>query len=330
MRYVITGGAGFVGRHLADYLLKNNHDVVVIDNLYNSRIENISNIIDQIDFHKIDILEKEKLKPIIKNSDGIFHQAALVDVQDSYKQTKKFFDVNVLGTKNIFELSQEFGIKTVFASSSGVYGDAKDVPTLEISERMPLSPYAETKLEDEYLAEKFSKSDVSIIGLRYFNIYGKGQSDAYAGVITKFLKNALEKKQLQINGDGSKGFAHESTKAKRGYDQWCRAELHEVVDNINPFIPQEQVHYIVGDVCETLKNPENIPGQIAFLRLDTDWYESTIAELIALYPKVAPGGIIVIDDYNSWQGSKKAFHEAFGDSIKIHTIDQVAIWFRKE
>ena len=134
----------------------------------------------------------------------------------------------------------------------------------------------------------------------------------------------------RINGDGSKGFAHESTKAKRGYDQWCRAELHEVVDNINPFIPQEQVHYIVGDVCETLKNPENIPGQIAFLRLDTDWYESTIAELIALYPKVVPGGIVVIDDYNSWQGSKKAFHEAFGDSIKIHTIDQVAIWFRKE
>ena len=204
MKYVVTGGAGFVGRHLSDYLLKNNHDVVVIDNLYNSRIENISNIIDQIDFHRIDILDKERLKPIIKNADGIFHQAALVDVQDSYKQTKKFFDVNVLGTKNIFELSQEFGIKTVFASSSGVYGDAKDVPTLEISERMPLSPYAETKLEDEYLAEKFSKSDVSIIGLRYFNTYGKGQSDAYAGVITKFLKNALEKKQLQINGDGSK------------------------------------------------------------------------------------------------------------------------------
>ena len=68
MKYVVTGGAGFVGRHLSDYLLKNNHDVVVIDNLYNSRIENISNIIDQIDFHRIDILDKERLKPIIKEA----------------------------------------------------------------------------------------------------------------------------------------------------------------------------------------------------------------------------------------------------------------------
>ena len=202
MRYVVTGGAGFVGRHLADYLLKNNHDVVVIDNLYNSSIENISNIIDQIDFHKIDILEKEKLKPIIKNSDGIFHQAALVDVQDSYKQTKKFFDVNVLGTKNILELSQELGLKTVFASSASVYGETKEIPILENFERLPLNPYGQTKLEDEYLAEKFSKDGSSIIGLRYFNIYGKGQSDSYAGVITKFFKNALENKNLRINGDG--------------------------------------------------------------------------------------------------------------------------------
>ena len=204
MKYVITGGAGFVGRHIADYLLKNNHDVIVIDNLHNSSMENISNLIDNIDFHRLDILEKEKLKPLIKNADGIFHQAALADIQESYKQTKKFFDVNVLGSQNIFELSQEFGIKTVFASSSSVYGDAKEVPTLETSERVPLNPYGQTKLEDEYLAEKFSKNDTSIIGLRYFNIYGKGQSDSYAGVITKFLKNALEKKQLKINGDGSK------------------------------------------------------------------------------------------------------------------------------
>ena len=134
----------------------------------------------------------------------------------------------------------------------------------------------------------------------------------------------------RINADGSYGFAHQSTKAKNGYDQWCRAELHEVVENINPFIPQNQTKYVVGDVCKTLENPGNVPTNIALLRLDTDWYESTYKELQVLWPKLSIGGICVIDDYNSWQGSKKAFHDVFGDTMKIHTIDQTAIWCRKE
>lgn len=134
----------------------------------------------------------------------------------------------------------------------------------------------------------------------------------------------------RINADGSYGFAHQSTKAKNGYDQWCRAELNEVVENINPFIPQNQTKYVVGDVCKTLENPGNVPTNIALLRLDTDWYESTYKELQVLWPKLSIGGICVIDDYNSWQGSKKAFHDTFGDNIKIHTIDQVAVWFEKE
>ncbi len=134
----------------------------------------------------------------------------------------------------------------------------------------------------------------------------------------------------RINADGSYGFAHQSTKAKNGYDQWCRAELNEVVENINPFIPQNQTKYVVGDVCKTLENPGNVPTNIALLRLDTDWYESTYKELQVLWPKLSIGGICVIDDYNSWQGSKKAFHDAFGDTMKIHTIDQTAIYCRKE
>jgi len=134
----------------------------------------------------------------------------------------------------------------------------------------------------------------------------------------------------RINADGSYGFAHQSTKAKNGYDQWCRAELNEVVENINPFIPQSQTKYVDGDVCKTLENPGNVPTNIALLRLDTDWYESTYKELKVLWPKLSVGGICVIDDYNSWQGSKKAFHDVFGDTMEIHTIDQTAIWCRKE
>ena len=202
MKYVVTGGSGFVGRHLAEFLLKNNHDVIIIDNLSNSKLENISNFYDDVDFHKLDILEKEKLKPIIKNSDGIFHQAALADVQESFVQTKKYYDVNVLGTKNIFELSEELGLKTIFASSSSIYGNPTQTPIMETAQRLPLNPYGQTKLEDEFLAEKFSKNGLSVIGLRYFNIFGDGQSNSYAGVITKFIKNAFEKNPLKINGDG--------------------------------------------------------------------------------------------------------------------------------
>ena len=202
MKYVVTGGSGFVGRHLVEFLLENNHDVIIIDNLSNSKLESISNFYDDVDFHKLDILEKEKLKPIIKNSDGIFHQAALADVQESFIQKQKYCDVNVLGTKNIFELSEELGLKTVFASSSSIYGNPTEIPIVETTQRLPLNPYGQTKLEDEFLAEKFSKNGLSIIGLRYFNIFGSGQSNSYAGVITKFIKNAFEKKLLKINGDG--------------------------------------------------------------------------------------------------------------------------------
>lgn len=203
MKYAVIGGAGFVGRHLTDYLLKNDHDVIVIDNLHNSNIENISNFLDNVDFHKLDILEKEKLKSLIRNVDGIFHHAALIDVQESFIQTKKYFDVNVLGTQRIFELAEELGLKTVFASSASIYGNPKQIPIVENSERSPLNPYGQTKLEGEYLAEKFSENGVSIIGLRYFNIYGNGQSDSYAGVITKFFKDALQKKPPKINDNGS-------------------------------------------------------------------------------------------------------------------------------
>jgi UDP-glucose 4-epimerase len=203
MKYAVIGGAGFVGRHLTDYLLKNDHDVIVIDNLHNSNIENISNFFGNVDFHKLDILEKEKLKSLIRNVDGIFHHAALIDVQESFIQTKKYFDVNVLGTQRIFELAEELGLKTVFASSASIYGNPKQIPIVENSERSPLNPYGQTKLEGEYLAEKFSENGVSIIGLRYFNIYGNGQSDSYAGVITKFFKDALQKKPPKINDNGS-------------------------------------------------------------------------------------------------------------------------------
>ncbi len=203
MKYVVTGGAGFIGSHLVKHLLSEGHDVTVIDNMYRGRLSNLDGFLDKINLLKLDILEYEKLRNCIKNSDGIFHQAALTSVVESYKKEIEYHKVNVIGTENIFKIAKEFSIKVVYASSSSVYGNITKIPINENFNRKPINPYGKTKLEDEYLSEKFVESDSEIIGLRYFNVYGLGQTLDYAGVITKFLDNISSNKSPVIFGDGS-------------------------------------------------------------------------------------------------------------------------------
>ena len=202
MKFVVTGGAGFVGSYLVKRLVKENHDVIVIDSLYRGKLENISQVSKDIEFQKIDIRDFNSMKNIIKNTDGVFHEAALTDVRESFKKQEEYVDVNVRGTENVFKIAKEFGIKVVYASSSSIYGNPERTPIAEDSKRAPINPYGDTKLEDEFLAEKYIRDGTSIIGLRYFNIYGIGQTGSYAGVITKFINNLKDKKQPIIFGDG--------------------------------------------------------------------------------------------------------------------------------
>jgi len=203
VKFVITGGAGFIGSHIAKHLVEKNHDVVVVDNLSRGRLENLSKIKEQIEFKKMDILDFDSLKDVISNSDGIFHQAALTSVPESFLQKEKYHNVNVKGTENIFKLAKEFEKKVVYASSSSVYGNTTTIPILENFERNPINPYGVTKLDDEKLAEKYHNLGVSIIGLRYFNVYGIGQTNDYAGVITKFINQINSNESPIIFGDGS-------------------------------------------------------------------------------------------------------------------------------
>ena len=203
MHFAVTGGAGFVGSHLVNYLIKEGHSISVIDNLSYGKKQNLAEVYDQIKFYQEDIRDFEALKKILKNVDGVFHQAALTVVQDSLKKPQEYQDVNVSGTENIFKLAKEYGLKVVFASSSSVYGHKENMPIRENAERKPINPYGKTKLDGEYLFEKYSNLGVSIIGLRYFNIFGKGQTLAYSGVITKFLDRIRESKPPIIFGDGS-------------------------------------------------------------------------------------------------------------------------------
>ena len=203
MEFVVTGGAGFIGSNIVKLLVKKGHNVIILDNLNTGKRENLESIEDQINLHIVDIRDKKTINEIIKDSDGIFHQAALANVFESFSKSKEYFDVNVKGTKNIFEIAKENKIKVVFASSSSVYGEVKIMPITENIDRNPIHPYGQTKLECEFLAEKFSKEGLKVIGLRYFNVYGLGQNDAYAGVITKFLNKIKENKSPEIFGDGS-------------------------------------------------------------------------------------------------------------------------------
>lgn len=201
MKFIVTGGAGFIGNNIVRQLLKQNHTPIVIDNLYRGNMENISSL--DVEFHKVDIRDFDMLRNIIKNSDGVFHEAALTDVQESFTRQQEYIDVNVKGTENIFKIAKEFDLKVVYASSSSVYGNPKEIPIKENSERHPINPYGKTKLDDEFLAEKYSKDKVSIIGLRYFNVYGKGQTGSYAGVITKFINKLKQGNAPVIFGSGT-------------------------------------------------------------------------------------------------------------------------------
>ena len=203
MHFVVTGGAGFVGSHLVKLLVEEGHKITVIDNLHKGKKENLASVINKIKFQKIDIRDCESMRKVLKNIDGVFHQAALTVVQDSFSRPEEYFDVNVRGTENIFKLAIENKFKVVYASSSSVYGHKLETPITEDAEKKPINPYGETKLEAEHLVEKYSKLNTEIIGLRYFNIFGKGQTLEYAGVITKFLDRINEGKVPIIFGRGS-------------------------------------------------------------------------------------------------------------------------------
>ena len=203
MNIAVTGGAGFIGSHIVEKLVERGDNVIVIDNLYTGKKENLKAVWNKIDFSEMDIRNFDLLKTKLKNIDGIFHEAALASVQDSFVKSEEYQDVNVNGTENIFKLAKEFGFKVVYASSSSVYGNPIKIPIKEESEKNPINPYAQTKLDDEILAKKYAKEGVKIIGLRYFNVFGERQSKNYAGVIKLFLERIENHNPPIINGNGS-------------------------------------------------------------------------------------------------------------------------------
>ncbi len=203
----MTGGAGFVGRNLVKSLIENNHNVTIFDNLSNSSEKNIQPLLDKVNFVKGDITNYDDVSNSIKGSCVVIHLASKINVQESFLNLELTKNVNVKGTKNLLEACQENNITNVIvASSAAVYGDCKDskVYLSENAKTNPVSSYGESKLEMEEIVKTLSKQhDFNAIILRFFNIYGTGQSPEYAGVITKFLKKISKNEPLEIFGDGS-------------------------------------------------------------------------------------------------------------------------------
>ena len=147
MKYIVTGGAGFIGSNIVKKLVARGDNVTVIDNLNTGKEENLIPVKDKIVFFNDSILNLDLLEKETKNIDGVFHQAALASVQDSFSKPEEYQNVNVNGTENILKLAKKNNFKVVYASSSSVYGNPEKIPIKESDSKNPINPYAETKLE---------------------------------------------------------------------------------------------------------------------------------------------------------------------------------------
>lgn len=209
--FLVTGGAGFIGSNLVEYLVRYNAGKVrVLDNLSNGYIKNIQPFIDarKIEFINGDIRDFEKCRVAVEGIDYVFHQAALGSVPRSIKDPITTNEVNIGGFVNMLTASKETETvkRFIYAASSSTYGDSQELPKREDRIGNPLSPYAVTKLANELYAKVFSDVyGIETIGLRYFNVFGPKQSpdNPYASVIPLFIKSAINNKQPIIYGDGS-------------------------------------------------------------------------------------------------------------------------------
>lgn len=205
LKILITGGAGFIGNYLVKYFAKN-HAVLVYDDLSNSTQNDVNLIVSKgAMFCKGDVLDFNRLLEFSKDVDVVIHLAAKSDVSESVIHPEITRDVNVAGTQNVLQCCIKNKIKKIiFASSAAIYGDCKDIPIKEETIVNPLSPYGQSKLDAEKIISDICKqNNINYVILRLFNVYGRGQNDQYAGVITKFLQNILHKKPVVIYGDGT-------------------------------------------------------------------------------------------------------------------------------
>ncbi len=206
---LVTGGAGFIGSHLAEALIQAGHDVVVVDSLKGGHLKNLAPLEGhpRFHFHQVDIRDRKALSPLFEGVQWVFHLAGMSDIVPSIEEPREYFEVNVNGTFNLLEAAVSAGVeRLVYAASSSCYGIAKTYPTPETAPMSPEYPYALTKYLGEELVMHWGKVyRLPVISLRLFNVYGPRSrtTGAYGAVFGVFLAQKLRGKPFTVVGDGT-------------------------------------------------------------------------------------------------------------------------------
>lgn len=310
MKYLVTGGAGFIGSNIVEELLRRGHKVRVLDNFSTGSRRNLSEFWERIDVIEGDLRSYHIVREAVDGVDFILHQGALPSVPRSIKDPVTSNEVNVGGTLNILHAALDSGVKrVVFASSSSIYGDSPTLPKKEEMAPNPLSPYAVSKLAGEKYCQVFSHIyGLHTVALRYFNVFGPRQNpdSQYSAVIPKFIKAILAGQSPVIYGDGlqSRDFTYIENVVEAnilatevdcppGIVMNCaaheRTNLNELVESINKILGKNIAPVYSeprpGDVKHSFAAIERIQETLSYrpkirfeegLRKTIRWYQETL------------------------------------------------------
>jgi UDP-glucose 4-epimerase len=275
-RVTVTGGAGFVGTNLVRALLKENHEVAIIDDFSTGLKSNLIGLDVQV--HEISLVDADKVSKALEKSEYIFHLGARGSVPRSIKNPRATMDVNVTGTLNVLESARRAGAAVAFSSSSSVYGSNLELPKNEKMWMAPLTPYAASKLSGEALVASYAASfGISAVTYRFFNIFGPWQrpDHDYAAVIPKWIWKLMHSESIEVFGDGdqSRDFTYIDTvvsvliqglKGKVNHPNpvnlafGSRITLNQCIDELRIKFPKLDVNYIperAGDVRNSQNDP---------------------------------------------------------------------------
>ena len=303
MKYIITGGAGFIGSHIAERLVKKNKNVVILDNLSTGRIDNIDNFKKKIKFIKCDISKKGKWVNEFKKECVVFHLAALADIVPSIANPKKYFRSNVEGTLNILEACKNAKIsKLLYSASSSCYGIPKNYTTNEIEKINPLYPYALTKKMGEDLIIHWSKVyKIPFVSLRLFNVYGTRSrtSGTYGAMFGVFLAQKLSKKPFTVVGSGNqkRDFTY-VTDVVDVFLKACNSKIRNEIFNVGS-----------GKTVSVLKIIKLLKGRKVHIKKRPGEPDCTFADIKKIKKKlnwkpkisIEKGIKILIKDINYWR-----------------------------
>lgn len=275
-KIAVTGGAGFVGTNLVRALLKENYEVVIIDDFSTGLKNNLKGL--DVEVHEISFVDAEKVSKALEDSEYIFHLGARGSVPRSIKNPRATMDVNFTGTLNVLESARATGAAVAFSSSSSVYGSNLDLPKNEKMWMAPLTPYAASKLSGEALVSSYAASfGISAITYRFFNIFGPWQrpDHDYAAVIPKWIWKLMHNQSIEVFGDGnqSRDFTYVDTvisvliqglKERVNHPNpvnlafGSRITLNQCMDEFRARFPALEVKYLAertGDVKDSQNNP---------------------------------------------------------------------------